>query len=56
MISALHEIEAVCFNPLLIPWDQLTHPSLFPLPFDPYTFLRLLRRLDNFSLSVLISK
>ena len=26
MISALHEIEAVCFNPLLIPWYQITHP------------------------------
>ena len=56
MISALHDIEAVCYNPLLIPWYQITHPSLFPLPSNPYPFLRQLRKLDKFSLSVLISK
>ena len=30
MISALHEIEAVCFNRLLIPWYQIPHPSPSP--------------------------
>ena len=41
MVS-LHKIEAVCrfqFNPLLIPWYQITHPSASPLPSNPLPLL-----------------
>ena len=41
MVS-LHKIEAVCrfqFNPLLIPWYQITHPSTPPLPSNPLPLL-----------------
>ena len=49
MISALHEIEAVCFNRLLIPWYQIPHPSPLTLPLPiPNPFGGLLRSQTNF--------
>ena len=50
MISALREIEAVCFNRLLIPWYQIPHPSPLPLPI-PNPCWRLLRSQTNFHFS-----
>ena len=55
MISALHEIEAVCFNRLLIPWYQIPHPSPLPL-LIPLPLLTLATQSDKFLLSVLITK